>query len=53
MKETLWRNKRKFVKVVPIIYDNFIIIVITVSQKIGGIAFLTPLVIREAVNSAW
>jgi len=33
LKETLWRNKRNFVKVVPIIYGNFIIIVITVSEK--------------------
>jgi hypothetical protein len=53
MKEILWKNKRNFVKDVPKIYVNLIIIVITVSEKIGGITFLTPLVvIQEAVNSA-
>ena len=54
MKEVLWRNKCNFVKLAPIIYGNLIIILITVSEKeIGGVNFLTPLVvIREAVKSA-
>jgi hypothetical protein len=33
MKETLWKNHVNFVKVVPITYVNFIVIVITVYEK--------------------
>jgi hypothetical protein len=33
MKETLWKNDLKFVKVVPMIYINFVLIVIIVSEK--------------------
>jgi hypothetical protein len=33
MKETLWINNLNFVKDVPILYVNFIIIAIIVSEK--------------------
>jgi hypothetical protein len=42
MKETLRRNKCKFIKFVLIIYDNLIITVITLSEKMGGIIFPAP-----------
>jgi hypothetical protein len=33
-KETLWKNNRSFVKDIPMVYVNFIITVIMVSEKI-------------------
>jgi hypothetical protein len=51
IKRTLWKNYLNFVKDVPMIYINFTIIVITVSEKkIGGITFVSPLV---TVCCAW
>jgi hypothetical protein len=45
LKETLWKNSTNFVKDVCMIYINFIIIVVIVSEKkIGGITLLLPLV---------
>jgi hypothetical protein len=40
MKETLWKNTFNFVKDVPIIHVNFIVIVIRVSEKKIGISFV-------------
>jgi len=43
MKESLWTNNVNFVKDVPMIYANFIIIAITLSGKKGGITFIPAL----------
>jgi len=41
-------NYLNFLKDVPMIYGNFIILVITVSEKkIGGVTFVPPLVMRR------
>ena len=46
MKETLWKNNLNFVNYVSVIYVNFIIMVIVVSEtKIGGITFVPPLIL--------
>ena len=43
--EALWRNNLNFIKNVPMIYVNFIILVIIVSEKkIEGITFVLPLI---------
>lgn len=45
MKEKLRKNNLNFLKDVPMIYRNFIILVITVSEKkTGGFTFVPPLV---------
>ena len=44
MKETLWEKNLNFVKDVPLIYVNFITIVVTVYEtKILGITFILAL----------
>jgi len=46
MKETLWKNNLNFVNYVSMIYVDFIIIVIVISEtKIGGINFAPPLIL--------
>jgi hypothetical protein len=46
MKETLWKNNLNFVNYVSMIYVNFIIIVIVISEtKIGSITFVPPLIL--------
>jgi len=45
MKEKLRKNNLNLLKDVPMIYRNFIRLVITVSdKKIGGVTFVPPLV---------
>jgi hypothetical protein len=44
MKETLWKNNLNFIKDVPMIYVNIIIIVIIVSEKKIGITFVLTLI---------
>jgi hypothetical protein len=45
MKETLWKSNISFIKDVPMIYVNLIVIVSIVSEKkIGGLTFLPPIV---------
>jgi len=45
MKETLWKSNINFVKDVPMIYVNLILIIsIVPEKKIGGLAFLPPIV---------
>lgn len=43
--EALWRNNLNFIKDVPMIYVNFFILVVIVSEKkIEGITVVPPLV---------
>jgi hypothetical protein len=42
-KETLWKNSLNFLKDVPMICVNLIVIVVS-EKKIGGVSFVTPLV---------
>ena len=46
MKRTLWENNPNFVKNLPIIYSNFIIIMVTASggKKTGGFTFVLTFV---------
>lgn len=45
LKETLWKYSTNFVKDVCMIYINFVIIVVIVSEKkIGGLTLLLPFV---------
>ena len=49
--EAVWRNNLNFIKDVPVIYVNFIILVIIVSEKkIEGITFLPPLVQHKMLS---
>ena len=44
IKKALWKSNLNFVKYVPMIFVNFIIIVIIVSEKTrGGFTFIPPL----------
>jgi hypothetical protein len=46
--DTFWKNYLKFVEDVRKIYVNFVIIVLTVSEKeIGGFAFIPPVAFHE------
>lgn len=47
MKETLWENNMNFVKIIPMIYANFILIVFVVSEeKIGSLTFVSRLLLK-------
>jgi len=54
MKETLWENNMNFVKDIPMIYANFIIIVIVVSEeKIGFLTFVSRLLLKQSSTFYW
>jgi hypothetical protein len=47
MKEALWESNINFVKDVPVIYANYIIIVVVVSEeKIGDLTFVPRLILK-------
>lgn len=47
MKETFWENNLNFVEDIPMIYANFIIIIVIVSEeKIGCLTFVSVLLLK-------